>query len=203
MAVMRGQLSPEYLPSQRTAKARADAELEEWRKSGKRQEVFRDVPGEGRIAVPQHVLDAEARDPEHRERIFVRTIDRQGFPYTNWELPAPPVPERVLEAEAYFKVPYKWDPITQQYIKQVVHQKPPWMQRVDDMLDPNDGRRSRYRYDQERWVFPGEEPNLGQSSREREDLASENGFPMTGGDHRSVGRGPSHIMGTTEEGETS
>jgi len=198
MAVMRGQLSPDNLPSQRTAKARADAELEAWRKSGKREEVYRDVPGEGRISVPQHVLDAEAKDPEHRQRVFMRRLDSQGYPWSGWQLPAPPKPQRVQEAEIYFKRNYVWDPILTEYVAETIHQRPPLMAAVDEHLDPDDNRRSRYDHRSGRWYFPSEEDHLGQTPREREDLVSPSGFPMTG-PSGGVGRGYSHIMGTTEE----
>ena len=183
-----GRENPNKLPSAERARAARDRERAEWEKAGHKETVYRDVPGEGKIAVPQFVLDAEARDSI--TRVFQRTIDRQGYPWSGWTLPIPRKPAAVIESERYFKVPFRWDPITGEYYKPSQHQMPPHMAAVNDKLAEDDPRRARYDWARETWVFPVEH-DIEQTPQPRDDLVSEHGHPLTGGPH-------SHHMGGEE-----
>jgi len=179
LGVMRGTVSPDELPSFKAAKAARDQEYADWKNSGRKEDVMRMCRDGVQRAVPQAILEAEAKDGI--ERVFTQGKDKDGYPYSIWARPAEPKSDLILAAERFDGIPRVWDATAGVYRKAVKHQMPPVMRRVADSLPENDPRQPRYDWENEKWIFPAIlDENLNQVPLPRDDLVSQAGYPLSG-----------------------
>jgi hypothetical protein len=169
--VFLGRKSPDELESMKRLKAQEQAQT-----TRTAQTVMRPCSDGQERAVPEHVLAAEKADGIRRE--FMQTRDRNGDHWQGWTTAARAKTPEEEDEEKRMRVTTRWDPVTQEYVRDEAPQMPPIIARVNSILSKDDPRRGQLVNGQ--WVFPRAVPIEQNPERPDPDLNSPHGYPIGG-----------------------